>query len=327
MKLVKLLTLAGLFLFITACEKSTDSKDDDKQPYLPDATGIADNTVATEQVLRSIPEEYINAARNNLHISYQHTSHGTHVSYGMYGLPGFQEGDEVLFAISRNNPTTGALDFRDNVMSGYAPSGETAPDLSAGTNETSFVRATQNYLDAPENASINVVMWSWCDIAGHDVANNYLPGMQTLIDEYGPGGSKIHNGIRTEPVTFIFMTGHANVGNNIGEGRPKNQADLILDFCSENGYYCIDYYNIDTHCMEDNYWEDAGDDGNSNAYGGNFYIDWQDAHTEGVDYYPNRTAPGGDIAFGQHNSQHITANRKAFALWYILARIAGWDGN
>ncbi len=30
--------------------------------------------------------------------------------------------------------------------------------------------------------------------------------------------------------------------------------------------------------------------------------------------------------FGAHNSQHITANRKAYAMWWILARIAGWDG-
>jgi hypothetical protein len=67
-----------------------------------------------------------------------------------------------------------------------------------------------------------------------------------------------------------------------------------------NKFYCLDYYGIDTHGMEGNFWEDAGDDGNSST--------------------------GGSVTFGAHNTQHITANRKAYAMWYILARIAGWDG-
>ena len=93
-----------------------------------------------------------------------------------------------------------------------------------------------------------------------------------------------------------------------------------------NGYFCLDYYGIDTHDMNGNYWEDSGDDGNSAEYGDNFYVDWQNSHSLGVHYYYNKRSPGGDVAFGSHNSQHITANRKAYAMWYILARIAGWNG-
>jgi len=78
--------------------------------------------------------------------------------------------------------------------------------------------------------------------------------------------------------------------------------------------------------MENNYWEDTGDDGNSTAYGGNFYKDWQDSLTLGIDWFENKQAPGGSVEYGAHNSQHITANRKAYAMWWILARIAGWNG-
>ena len=318
-KIVYLFILGTVFM---SCEKN------DPDPEINPGTAfiIASDSVAFESVLRSIPANYIEAARNNLHIAYQHTSHGTHVSYGIFGLPDYKPGDETLFAITNNSPQSGKLDFRDYAMASYAEPGVDASDLSR--NETAFIQATRNYLDDAGNSDINVVMWSWCDIAGHDVANNYLPGMQTLINEYSEGGSKIGTGAgqRQNAVTFIFMTGHANKDNNVGDGKPKNQADLIIDYCKENKFYCLDYYGIDTHDMDGNYWEDAGDNGDSST-GGNFYADWQNSHSVGNGYYENKSAPGGSVTYGAHNTQHITANRKAYAMWYILARIAGWDGS
>ncbi len=317
-----LFALAYLSIFVlSSCEK-----DDLNPDIIPGSTTvIANETIAYKDVLRSIPDQYIDAARNNLHVAYQHTSHGTHVSYGMFGLPDFQDGDEIRFAITNNNPQADKLDFRDNVMASYAASGDDASDLSR--NETAFIQATRNYLDDPDNSEINVVMWSWCSIAGHDVEGNYLPGMQTLFNEYGAGGSKIGsgNGQRENAVAFIFMTGHAERNNNVGDGKPRNQAELIIDYCEENNFYCLDYYGIDTHDMDGNYWEDAGDDGDSST-GGDYYADWQNSHSLGEDYYENRSSPGGSVTYGAHNSQHITANRKAYAMWYMLARIAGWDG-
>jgi len=289
-------------------------------------TYVAGHLAAKEGVLRSIPQQYIDQARRNLVVAYQHTSHGTHVSRGVFGLPDYKTGDAALFAVSGEDEAD-KLEFRDYALESYAPAGVSGADLSQ--NETAFIQTTRNYLDAPENASVNVVMWSWCNIAWHDVEGNYLPGMDSLVSEYGPGGSKIGTGEgqREEAVTFIYMTGHANLGSNTGELQPKAQAALIIAESEQKQRYCLDYYSIDTHDMDDNYWEDAGDNGNSDAYGGNFYIDWQNAHSLGEDYYENKESPGGYVAFGAHNTQHITANRKAYAFWWILARIAGWDGD
>lgn len=314
-----------IFLFISCEKNKTDNIPNDPQQ----STGtvfVADHVVAQESVLRSIPKKYIFRARKTLHIAYQHTSHGTHVSYGLFGLPNYKAGDDTLFAITNNgNSVNGKLDFHDLALASSAPLNVDASDLSV--DETAFIQTTRNFLDKSENADINVVMWSWCSITGHKVSINYIPGMRTLISEYGSGGSKIGTGSgkRLNAVTFIFMTGHAEKNYNIGDGKPKNQSDTILNFCKKNKYYCLDYYNIDTHDMSSNYWEDAGDDGNSDT-GGNFYLTWQNTHTKGINWYENRSSPGGSIAFGQHNTQHITANRKAYAMWYILARIAGWDG-
>jgi hypothetical protein len=320
------LTRLTTFFIMSAFLTSGCKKDEHSTPYVFPEGNTASFNVATETALRQIPVQYINAARNNLHIAYQHTSHGTHVSYGLFGLPDYKAGDDVLFGITNRDPQQDKLDFRDNVMAAYAESGVDASDLSR--DESAFIQATRNYLDDPENDEINVVMWSWCSINGHDVEGTYLPGMQTLINEYGQGGSKvgIGEGKRENPVTFILMTGHAETNNNVGNLRPRNQADTIIGYCKVKGFFCLDYYGIDTHSMDDSYWEDAGDNGNSEAYGGNFYIDYQNSHQLGEHYYENKSSPGGSVTFGAHNTQHITANRKAFAMWWILARIAGWDG-
>jgi len=286
---------------------------------------IADYNVAKEDILRSIPQQYIDKARNNFKIAYQHTSHGTHVSFGLYGLPNYKNGDEQLFAISRNMNVDDHLAFYDYALESYGEPGVDATDLSR--DETAFIQTTRNFLDDPNNSEINVVMWAWCDIAGHQVETNYLPGMEMLIDEYGIRGTKIGSGAgqRIRPVHFIFMTGHANVNDNIGTGKPKNQADLITDYCNKNSYYCLDYFSIDSHCMNDYYYSDCSDDGDSDEYGGNYYKTFQDQGQLGQTYYENKNIPQGDIKFGQHNTQHITANRKAYAMWWILARLAGWD--
>ncbi|PRY97775.1 hypothetical protein BY457_11156 [Marinilabilia salmonicolor] len=305
-------------------EDETVWENDEKSSSVP--TYIADHTIATEEVLRGIPVQYIDYARENFHIAYQHTSHGTHVSRGVFGLPDYKEGDDQRFGVSLNKQEAGKLTFYDYALQTYAADGETATDLSA--DETGFIQATRNFLEDPDNAHVNVIMWSWCDIAGHDVSGNYLPGMTSLISEYGEGGSKIGTaeGQRQNAVFFIFMTGHANANNNIGDGKPANQAELINNYCLENEQYCLDYYSIDSHDMEGNYWEDASDDGYSTRYDGNFYKDWQNSHSVGAGYWENKEAPDGDVMYGAHNTQHITANRKAIAFWWILARLAGWDG-
>ena len=296
---------------------------------------IAGHEQSLESVLRSIPEEYINEARTTFHIAYQHTSHGTHVSRGMHGLEQYKAGDDVLFGIS-NSPEEaeeeGKLDFRDCYHGGGIPGADY--DLSVADDSwDQWLNQNRAFLDDPANAEIDVILWSWCNIGDHDVVQ-YCTLMQVLIDEYGENGTKIGTGAgdtRTVPVHFIFMTGHGNGAGNPNPGQPESQARIITDFCEANGYFCLDFFSNDSHTMEGVYYIDAGDNGNSSTYqatvpgaSDSFNRDWQDSHILGTDYFQGRNGAGGPVSFGDHTDQHITLNRNAYALWWILARMAGW---
>ncbi|MBN1893761.1 DNRLRE domain-containing protein, partial [bacterium] len=50
--------------------------------------------------------------------------------------------------------------------------------------------------------------------------------------------------------------------------------------------------------------------------GGNWAIEWQNAHTQGVDWYN----------CGAAHTQPVNANMKAYAVWWLWARLGGWAG-
>jgi len=111
------IVVMGGMLF-SYCNQSAKT-DEDSDNILTDLF-IADYRVAKEAVLREIPEEYIEKARTTLHIAYQHTSHGTQVARGIFGLPDYKEGDDLLFGITNNAPVSGKLDFHDYALASYA---------------------------------------------------------------------------------------------------------------------------------------------------------------------------------------------------------------
>ena len=93
--------------------------------------------------LNNIPSEWINSAKANLHIAYQHTSHGSQLIDGMNGLKNWK-GDQYAF---NNGGNDGALDLHDYAISGASDLG--SPD------RTSWAQATSNFLNDPNNSYVN----------------------------------------------------------------------------------------------------------------------------------------------------------------------------
>ncbi len=281
---------------------------------------IAGYTVAKESVLRSIPASAIETAKNNLHILYCGTSHSTQVVDGMRGLMEYKTGNDTLFSVTFNGtPVVNSLDIHYNGTSGT----DLSSDSVDGNGHTGYFHGTVSYLDS--HPDVNVVMWSWCSIEGHNV-DIYIDNFQELIDMYKAGGSKGRTA--ANKVTFVFMTGYAR-GNDGDTAEPPyiespyQNYKRIVDYCNANGYFCLDYWSQDVYEYETDFYKPT-ESGNDNIQHKAYF----DTHQEGLHWFATRSYSTGAVKWPAHcdgTPQHITSNRRAYAAWWIMARIAGWN--
>ena len=261
----------------------------------------------TRTDITALTEEAILNAKATLHIAYGHTSHGSQLTTGMNGLVAFANGGgrgltlpADIFAYN-NGGTGGALDLADTPFSG-------ANDLG-NPDRTEWATATRDYLDAPANSDVNVVIWSWCgQVSGATEAqiNIYLDLMNDLEADY--------------PTTkFVYMTGHLDGTGLTGNLHLRNEQ--IRAYCLANDKILFDFADIETYDPDVTYFGDQfPDDGcDYDSDGalprtetGNWATEWQNAHTEGVDWYNCSAA----------HSVSLNANLKAYAAWTLWTDLA-----
>jgi hypothetical protein len=247
--------------------------------------------------LQQIPAEWIDSAKSKLHIAYGHTSHGSQLTTGMAGLVSFA-GSQYEW---NNGGTGGALDLHDGGISG-------ASDLG-NPNRTAWADATRNYLNNSSYADVNVIIWSWCgqvSSATETDINTYLILMNQLEIDF-------------PNVMFVYMTGHLDGSGLTGNLHLRNEQ--IRNYCLNNDKILYDFADIESWDPDLNYFGDKipndncdyDTDGNGSR-DGNWAIEWQNAHTQGVDWYSCSSA----------HSQPLNANQKAYAAWWLWASLAGW---
>lgn len=256
-----------------------------------------------------IPQSAIEAAKMQLHIAYGHTSHGSQLTEGMTGLVDFMNLNGYplnLYDWSSYAPTM-ALHLHDYAMNGdvgYFPD---------------WVNNTRAYLGLPNpftgrgsgiHENVNVIIWSWCGQIGSKYASGtldseYFTPMQQLETDY-PG------------IKFVYMTGHLDHSDD-AMNKAANQA--VRDFCVNNDKVLYDFADIESYNPDQLHFPYANDDcsyydpfGN---YVGNWALEWQGTHTEGVDWY----------TCGSAHTYPLNANLKAYAAWWLWAALAGWDQN
>jgi hypothetical protein len=299
-----------LFFIFLSCPGTND---DSGSVYGGNTTRIIDHTCIN---LDYIPQEAITNAKNSLHIGYGHTSHGSQLPTGMSGLDTFKGGKGIY--VFSSNGAEGTLHLYEG--SGYDTTGDLALDCGySGWNDR-----TKAFLGTPDSGTgrgtahpdFNVIIWSWCGQVASKTAetmvSDYLALMAQLEIDY-PG------------VTFVYMTGHMYDAGDELTGNNHLRNEQIRAYCRANNKWLYDFNDIEAYNPDGVYFGDKLPDDNCDydADGamprtetGNWATEWQSAHTVNVDWYDCSPA----------HSQAVNGNMKAYAAWWLWARLAGWSG-
>jgi hypothetical protein len=155
----------------------------------------------------------------------------------------------------------------------------------------------------------NVIMWSWCGQVGGASEKDiqiYLDLMSGLEKEF-------------PKVKFVYMTGHLDGSGKNGNLNRRNEQ--IREFCKKNGKILFDFADIESFDPDGktNYMElNAGDgcDYMENGAAKNWVDEWLKKNPEHGIALPDDAA----------HSRPLNGALKGRAFWWMMARLAGWDG-
>lgn len=248
---------------------------------------VADHTCLD---VEAIPLKWIDKAKKELRVLYGHTSHGSQVTSGMQAM------------------TSRAFEFDRTGAGGKLAYFEIGGDLGSG-GDLRWAQTTRETL-ARADASFNVIVWSWCGgVSGNDEKGiqAYLDEMERLEREY-------------EGATFVYMTGHLDGTGEKGNLHRRNEQ--IRAACRKRKAVLFDFADIESHDPDGNAFlalgarDDCSYTDPKTGARRNWAEEWVARHPRHGWSLPDRAA----------HTHPLNGAMKGRAFWWLLARLAGWDG-
>lgn len=243
--------------------------------------------------ISQIPDYWIQQAKTMV-VHYAHTSHGSQILTGLWWLE------------TRNSKYNVDIEASGNVV---LPDDATALRIYEGNNYSGNTYITpdmywestvgqQHTRSVLQTGYFNVSLWTWCGqmSSGSTDVDLYLDTLAEFDDDYP--------GVRT-----VYYTGHTD-GSSAGSDLWINN-NTVRSYVAANNAVLFDFADIESYDPDGNFYPHVSDSCE-------WCEDWCEDHSSSLECQSRPSSCA--------HSDGLQCTLKGQAFWWLMARMAGWDG-